>query len=276
VNSKPDPKIGIGGAPTRATILPTDAAGRKDYPMATGCLFYFPDALAEVSNLSKRGNDQHNPGQPLHWARGKSGDEADTLVRHLAQSGTRDVDGVRHSTKVAWRALAALQKEIEQEQKDTREAATADRGGEPIAEKIALVKDLMDKAIVEHNRMFEEAVEQAARKDISHLYDKITGEPVLPTVGAIQPNPEDLPSEAVSDGQQHTGYVCPMGRKMGTQQRVEKVIATPPARHYWYDACRLTAEGAAFFANSGQFPPGAGGFLPAQERGLTPDDRYMS
>lgn len=108
-------QIGIGGAPTRATIIPSDPAERKKYPMATGCLFYFPDALAVVSNVSWQGNEQHNPGQPLHWARSKSADQDDTIVRHLAQSGTRDSDGIRHTAKAAWRILAKLQLELEAE-----------------------------------------------------------------------------------------------------------------------------------------------------------------
>ncbi len=108
-------KVGIGGAPTRATTLPEDAAERKQYPMATGLLFYFPDALAAVANISWHGNNQHNPGMPLHWDRSKSADEADTAVRHLAQSGTLDTDGKRHTAKAAWRILALLQKEIEGE-----------------------------------------------------------------------------------------------------------------------------------------------------------------
>ena len=111
----PDPVIGIGGAPTRTTTLPQDAKGRKEYPVATGFLDYFPDAVVAVSRLSKVGNDQHNAGQPLHWARGKSGDEADTMMRHFLQRGTFDTDGVRHSVKMVWRALALLQKEIEAE-----------------------------------------------------------------------------------------------------------------------------------------------------------------
>lgn len=93
--------------------LPTGAADRKAIPIVSGCLDYFPDALADVARLSKIGNDQHNPGEPLHWARGKSGDEADTAVRHLMERGRIDFDGVRHSTKAAWRALANLQKELE-------------------------------------------------------------------------------------------------------------------------------------------------------------------
>lgn len=112
---EPDPMIGIGGGPTRCTILPTDAKGRKQYPMFSGLIAYFPDALAAVANLSWIGNEQHNPGQSLRWDRSKSADEADTLMRHLAQSGTIDTDGIRHSTKCAWRSLALLQKEIEAE-----------------------------------------------------------------------------------------------------------------------------------------------------------------
>ncbi len=107
---------GIGGAPTRCTTMPEAAAERKKYPIASGFMDYFSDAIAAIANLSYVGNEQHNPGQPLHWARGKSGDEADTLLRHFLQRGTLDTDGVRHSVKMAWRALALLQKEIEAEQ----------------------------------------------------------------------------------------------------------------------------------------------------------------
>src|SRR5262245_824442 len=44
--------------------LPTDPAERKNVPIITGCVDYFPLALAEVARISKAGNDQHNPGQP--------------------------------------------------------------------------------------------------------------------------------------------------------------------------------------------------------------------
>ena len=104
---------GIGGAPTRATTLPEGAADRKKFPVASGFLDYFPDAIVAVAHISYRGNQQHNPDKPLHWDRSKSGDEADTLMRHFLQRGTLDTDGVRHSAKLAWRALALLQTEIE-------------------------------------------------------------------------------------------------------------------------------------------------------------------
>lgn len=89
------------------------ARERKERPVYSGVLRYFPDALMEVARCSWVGNEQHNPGQPLHWDRAKSTDEADALVRHLLDAGTVDTDGIRHTAKVAWRALALLQKELE-------------------------------------------------------------------------------------------------------------------------------------------------------------------
>lgn len=105
--------------------LPTDPAERKKIPLYSGLLKYFPDALAAVARVSFAGNEQHNPGQPLHWAREKSTDQEDTLVRHLMESGTIDSDGQRHSAKMAWRALAVLQLEIEADRKEGEKNATS-------------------------------------------------------------------------------------------------------------------------------------------------------
>lgn len=90
-----------------------EAQKRKATPVFSGVIRYFPLALKEVARVSYIGNEQHNPGKPLHWDRSKSGDEADALARHLIDAGTFDTDGTRHSAKVAWRALAMLQKELE-------------------------------------------------------------------------------------------------------------------------------------------------------------------
>lgn len=98
--------------------LPASAAARKHVPIATGVLDYFPDAIAAVAHVSFVGNEQHNPGKPMRWDRSKSGDEADALVRHLLERGTLDKDGLRHTAKTAWRALALLQKEIECEHEE--------------------------------------------------------------------------------------------------------------------------------------------------------------
>lgn len=86
---------------------------RKETPVYSGVLMYFPDALNALAQCSKAGNDQHNPNKPLHWDRSKSGDELDAMMRHAMEAGTMDDDGILHSTKTAWRALANLQKELE-------------------------------------------------------------------------------------------------------------------------------------------------------------------
>jgi len=89
---------------------------RKEIPVYSGVIKYFPKALREVARVSKIGNDQHNPGKELFWDRTKSQDEPDALMRHLvdhAEGVEFDTDGVRHLAKVAWRSLSMLQKELE-------------------------------------------------------------------------------------------------------------------------------------------------------------------
>lgn len=99
--------------------LPVKAEQRKGIPLFRGVLKYFPDALCAVAECSKKGSDQHHKGAPLHWDKLKSFDEGDALLRHLIDSGTIDTDGIRHSAKVAWRALALLQREIDGENNTT-------------------------------------------------------------------------------------------------------------------------------------------------------------
>ena len=77
---------------------------RKEHPVYSGLVKYFPDALMAIANHSHRGNEKHNPGTELHWDRSKSGDELDALCRHII-----DEDWVA----VAWRSLANLQKKLE-------------------------------------------------------------------------------------------------------------------------------------------------------------------
>jgi len=88
------------------TPLPEDSAERKTYPLVSGLLDYFPAALAAVAHHSYNGNEKHNPGQAMHWSRGKSSDHLDALLRHVME---RDLEGA------AWRALAALQMQLEAE-----------------------------------------------------------------------------------------------------------------------------------------------------------------
>ena len=93
-------------------------SGRKSKPVFSGVLKYFPDAIMEVARTSMAGNNQHHPDKPLHWDRSKSNDHLDALARHLIKAGDIDDDGIRHSAKVAWRALANLQMELEKAEQD--------------------------------------------------------------------------------------------------------------------------------------------------------------
>lgn len=95
-----------------------EAEARKGAPIYSGVIKYFPDAILEVSRISKAGNDQHNPGEPLHWDKEKSTDESDALLRHItdhAKGQVFDTDSQRHLAKAAWRALAWLQRELDNE-----------------------------------------------------------------------------------------------------------------------------------------------------------------
>ena len=96
---------------------------RKQIPLYSGLVKYFPDALCEVARVSYIGSKQHHPDKEIHWDREKSKDDLDALMRHLMENGMHDIDGVRHSAKVAWRALAHLQKEIEGDKFDNDDFA---------------------------------------------------------------------------------------------------------------------------------------------------------
>ena len=86
------------------------SAQRKEYPITTGCLDYFRDALLLVSHVSYKGNQKHNKGEPLHWARSKSADEEDAIGRHLVNRYEMDPEiDLEEAAQLAWRALAFLQ-----------------------------------------------------------------------------------------------------------------------------------------------------------------------
>ena len=89
------------------------ATARKQRPVYSGVLKYFPLAIMEVAHASWAGSNQHHPGEPIHWDKDKSSDELDALVRHLCQADEKDDDGVWHMAKVAWRAMAYLERKLE-------------------------------------------------------------------------------------------------------------------------------------------------------------------
>lgn len=111
--------------PSTQGVLPSDAKERKMIPIASGFFDYFPDAIIEASKVSYEGNKQHNPGQPLHWAKEKSTDHSDTMMRHFLERFGRDTDNQRHAAKLFWRAGAFLQRLIDEEREASRLADMA-------------------------------------------------------------------------------------------------------------------------------------------------------
>ena len=114
------------------------AKKRKDTPIYSGVINYFPDAIREVARVSFIGNEQHNPGEPLHWAKGKSMDHKDCLMRHLMDHEGGEViddDGAMHLGKVAWRALAALQTYLDKKEAPCTAHNTFSEEEEEAAEK---------------------------------------------------------------------------------------------------------------------------------------------
>ena len=117
--------------------IPQEDAARKAAPMFRGLLGYFPAALFEVAAHSLDSDRKHNGDNPEgpQWARGKSADHEDTIIRHLIDAGPRRTslawqlfewfkfwapkgssakDARRYHLRcIAWRALALLQEDCE-------------------------------------------------------------------------------------------------------------------------------------------------------------------
>lgn len=88
--------------------LPQDPQKRKEIPIYSGFIKYFPDAIVEVTKLSVAGSKQHHPDASLHWDKSKSKDELDAMMRHLLE---------KDYASVAWRAMANLQRELEKDER---------------------------------------------------------------------------------------------------------------------------------------------------------------
>jgi hypothetical protein len=108
----PNATPGYGPAPMPAAV------DRKAEPVFSGVMAYFPLTMRAMSRLSKAGNDKHNPGEPLHWNRATSMDDADALARHLLDhaqdpTGVDPDSGELHAVSTAWRACAVSEKALE-------------------------------------------------------------------------------------------------------------------------------------------------------------------
>jgi hypothetical protein len=114
-------------------VLPHDDKQRKMLPIFRMIVGYFPKALREVTRVCVANNVRYNPDRKpidINWARGKSTQQMDSLFRHILE---HEVDGLVFEelppevqaacgpgfervyvlAEAAWRALAALELEIE-------------------------------------------------------------------------------------------------------------------------------------------------------------------
>jgi len=97
-------------------LFPEDAQARKEVPVLSGFLLYFPRACAAVAAHSLRANEQHNPGEPMHWAEEKSIGDGNEIVRHTMEAlflfnRQGRSDGVYDAlAATAWRALELLER----------------------------------------------------------------------------------------------------------------------------------------------------------------------
>lgn len=118
------------------SVLPTNDTERKNLPLFKMITGYFPKALREVTRVCVANNVRYNPDRKpsdINWARGKSADQMGSLFRHVfeaAVDGTvyehlppevqaacgEGFDRVYILAEAAWRALAALELQIEEQE----------------------------------------------------------------------------------------------------------------------------------------------------------------
>lgn len=118
------------------SLFPNDDKQRKGLPVFSMVTRYFPKAMREITRVCVANNVRYNPDrQPadINWARGKSPDQLGSLFRHMLEY---TVDGrvfeelppevqaacgggfdrVYVLAEAAWRALAALELCIEEQE----------------------------------------------------------------------------------------------------------------------------------------------------------------
>jgi hypothetical protein len=118
------------------SLFPTDDKQRKALPIFKLVTRYFPKALREVTKVSVANNVRYSPDRDpfdINWARGKSADQLGSLMRHMLEREVDEhifeevppevaavigYDKVYVLAEAAWRALAALEMEIEEQEQN--------------------------------------------------------------------------------------------------------------------------------------------------------------
>ena len=104
----------VGGPKT--SPFPTESQERLKYPVFSGVMMYFPDAIAALAKHSLDSFKQHNPdGGPIWWDPSKSIGTLDQLTRHsidaqVAFSAGDFKKAEKEAAAVHWRAAELHQR----------------------------------------------------------------------------------------------------------------------------------------------------------------------
>jgi hypothetical protein len=119
------------------SLYPKDDKARKALPVLKMITGYFPKALREVTRVCVVNNVRYSPDSKptdIKWARGKSTDQFGAIYRHITEHivdgavyedvppevaaaiGAEGFDRVYVLAEAAWRALAALELCIEEQE----------------------------------------------------------------------------------------------------------------------------------------------------------------
>lgn len=240
--------------------LPRESSIRKQIPMYSGLLKYFPGALAVVAFRSWFGNQQHHPDKPLHWDRAKSQDHLDCIIRHA-------VDGEWDA--LAWRALANLQIQLEN---GYRPEGWEDGGDVPTIKEIAdHILQLADQVKVERDleaTCEQETEDKVARiaaltdEDIFHRQERLGDDDLLE---ACLSRVETIGGYTHDDGVLivTVAYTSPWS---GLSDIVE--VATPVDSGYWCPRARAERTVALDMADFAHYDSGRSSTLRRMVREL--------
>jgi hypothetical protein len=170
------------------SLFPKDDKQRKGLPIFKLITRYFPKALREVTKVSVANNVRYNPDRDpfdINWNRGKSTDQLGSLFRHIAE---REVDATIYEylkpevaevvgydrvyvlAEAAWRALAALEVEIEQQ--ESLGPATGLRDpNQPVPEGARLVKCSCGERVFTYK--LGELLPRVVKDGVLHLVDGV-------------------------------------------------------------------------------------------------------
>lgn len=111
-------EFGVSGPDSPSpSPFPTDSKKRLEYPIFTGVLMYFADAMAAMARHSLMSFKQHNPNGKIGWDPTKSVGTLDQAIRHAMEAQIFHDAGLREKSleeaaAFQWRATEMNQRLI--------------------------------------------------------------------------------------------------------------------------------------------------------------------